>query len=552
MPKPVWIVAFAGLETDVEVDELSVERQDCEERIRIVLIAFQKSAEALDGSIELFCGAAKESERLAISVAESLGLAVHVILPLPLSEFADDFRQRPGEWDNILATIGKAGGLVDHDGNSVSKLCSRGERKRRTADWPPVPRPGWTFRVSEGSHERVACHHDAVTQMLDAADAWIVLVDQTKQDDRGYRLAILEQAEARGLPSAIIDPWKKCSPQIDWKAKPWSSDTVIEDLRPIIDGRQQNVPTSSNNIECNFAALDDFANRTGGRVMNRAMTIISLQFSATIIATINSALLLPIMTSQSRRIVSQWDMTLITYQVLFACELAFVFIAFLLGLASRWSNLKSRWRQARFGAEVLRSLIQTRGLVDPLFPIVARHDPVWHRFALSSGLAAHRENPVHNFDWQSIKAVYHRDRMEHQRNAYFRKQLVGASKLSAVCGRIAAWTGALAPIGLILAIYLKWMHSDWITTSTWSPVFIKFLPILLPLLAGTSASLKVITDAGRRAERYNTQANRLERASQWFISLQTPSSIRRAVYATEEILLDELIEWHVASKNTGN
>jgi hypothetical protein len=104
---------------------------------------------------------------------------------------------------------------------------------------------------------------------------------------------------------------------------------------------------------------------------------------------------------------------------------------------------------------------------------------------------------------------------------------------------------------LIFAIYLKIAHADWVTNSVWSPVFITFLPILLPLLAGTAGSLKVVTDAGRRAERYKMQAERLHALSNWFPTLKTPSSIRRAVVLTEEILLDELIEWHAASKNTG-
>jgi hypothetical protein len=73
----------------------------------------------------------------------------------------------------------------------------------------------------------------------------------------------------------------------------------------------------------------------------------------------------------------------------------------------------------------------------------------------------------------------------------------------------------------------------------------------LPLLAGTATSLIVVTDAGRRTERYKTQANRLQAINQWFPTLKTVSSLRRAVVLTEEILLDELIEWHAASKSTG-
>jgi hypothetical protein len=154
-------------------------------------------------------------------------------------------------------------------------------------------------------------------------------------------------------------------------------------------------------------------------------------------------------------------------------------------------------------------------------------------------------------NWEESKSNYLRDRIEVQRKAYFQKLQVGASRLSAVCGRVGFWAGSLAPVCLLLALYLKFAHEEWITTSVWSPILITFLPVLLPLLAGTATSLRVVTDAGRRAERYRTVAQQLQSLSEWLPTLKTPASIRRAVVSAETILLDELIEWHAASKTTG-
>jgi hypothetical protein len=98
---------------------------------------------------------------------------------------------------------------------------------------------------------------------------------------------------------------------------------------------------------------------------------------------------------------------------------------------------------------------------------------------------------------------------------------------------------------------LRHWQSDWTRLNAWSPLLVSFLPIFLPLLAAAAMSLRVVTDASRRAERYGIMFDRLDWMASWFQSLRTPSTIRRAVARTEEILLDELVEWYAAAKDAG-
>ena len=85
-----------------------------------------------------------------------------------------------------------------------------------------------------------------------------------------------------------------------------------------------------------------------------------------------------------------------------------------------------------------------------------------------------------------------------------------------------------------------------------APLFTKFFPILLPLLAGIGTTLVLATDSGRRAERYQNLGERLDQLARIIPGLKTTSALAAIVYETEEILLDELVEWHTASQNAGH
>jgi hypothetical protein len=74
---------------------------------------------------------------------------------------------------------------------------------------------------------------------------------------------------------------------------------------------------------------------------------------------------------------------------------------------------------------------------------------------------------------------------------------------------------------------------------------------LLPLLGGVFPSLRNALDASRRTYRYRQLAERLTTAAKTIAALNTESATRRHILATEEILLDERIEWKLAEEQNG-
>jgi hypothetical protein len=92
-------------------------------------------------------------------------------------------------------------------------------------------------------------------------------------------------------------------------------------------------------------------------------------------------------------------------------------------------------------------------------------------------------------------------------------------------------------------------HADGLS---WLAAFcFSFLPIALPLAAGVFISLRIALDSGRRTYRYQELTERLTTAAATLETLETEASVRRTVTATEEILLDELVEWHLAERQNG-
>ena len=77
---------------------------------------------------------------------------------------------------------------------------------------------------------------------------------------------------------------------------------------------------------------------------------------------------------------------------------------------------------------------------------------------------------------------------------------------------------------------------------------LQFLPAFLPLLASVAISLTIVTDYGRRKERYSIMATRLQELSEWFPTIRSPYAAKRGVQRCEEILLDELVEWYASNK----
>ena len=153
---------------------------------------------------------------------------------------------------------------------------------------------------------------------------------------------------------------------------------------------------------------------------------------------------------------------------------------------------------------------------------------------------------------------YHQGRVVNQLD-YFTSKLNPASTWGMARKKIGKYSSWAALAVITIALIWKFSHGEAEVAKPaaeaqnslqfWTEaVVMKFLPAFLPLLASVAISLTIVTDYGRRKERYSIMTERLRELSVWFPTIRSPYAVKRAVEKCEEILLDELVEWYAANK----
>lgn len=556
MVVPIWIVGFSGHRPNDEHCRKSEELESCRPRIREALLRYQEIAQNAGGEIHFHSSVAEGSDIIAIEVAQELGIVVHVILPMSIERFADDFDSSPEAWDRALAIIGTAGGLAGFETDRIQALCKRGAGRYQTSSDLPAPQTKWTFRVSNGTRERPLCYYECGEEMLESCDGLIAVHCQATEKVGGTT-DVMEQAKSQNLLVASIDP---LADDIEWSSddKKWEHDEIFAELHHVCESHvEKNCPKAENCgfLDAELERYNQISMASGNWFRNSLLIGVGLHFVASTIA----------ITSISFH--WGWFAT--------AVELILVAAAIVIGI---WSHkyIHEQWRQSRFAAEVLRGLSQSCVFLDPIKPLVSHHHPAWHRFALSYSLhdpQCASEDPVDNLE------QYRKDRIENQLR-YFRAKLKPASFWGTIWKKVSKFSAYLAVAAILSALILKcYPHkhetaaepkqSAKVTTEvahdtplvklghhekshkkdrlllTWA----KFFSAFLPLLASVALSLTMVTDYGRRKERYSIMTKRLEELSTWFTHIKSPHSARSAVQRCEEILLDELIEWYASNKD---
>ena len=535
MVTPVWMVGFSGHRPKDEPGRRSDELEGCRPRIRDAFVRYQEMAAKANGELHFFASVAEGADTIAIEVAQELKIVVHVILPMSVKRFSQDFANSPAAWDRALAIIATAGGLAGLKADEIQQLCEQGNGKFKDVGDLPKPNSKWTFRLSNGSRERPYCYYECGEEMLDVCDGLIAVHCQATQKVGGTT-DVIKQANSKGLVVASIDP---LTSEVEWNsAQPdWKPDSVLTELHHISEKHSAKFPQSDDDcLDAEFERYNQISLTNGRWFRYTLVSGVVLHFVA---ATIGIASLS-----------FHWGAlaTLI--------ELLLVVAAIGLGFLSWWKDFHEHWRQTRFAAEVLRGLKQSCTFLDPIAPLVSHHHPGWHRFAMS--------NSVHQPECQSADPVarlaeYHQERVVNQLD-YFTSKLTPASQWGTAWKTIAKFASLLALAVITFAFLWKLAHLG-AHVETAKPaeeasglfqlfevLVLKFLPAFLPLLASVAISLTIVTDYGRRKERYSIMANRLKELSLWFPTIRSPYAAKRAVKRCEEILLDELVEWYASNK----
>ena len=484
------------------------------------------------GHIEVLTSLAAGADLELADVASDLQIPLHVILPTPAQDFHKDFEGDDASWSRVTKYI---------DMTTAGQL-------------------GSTIRVSQGSSERPDCYHETNIQILQSCDLLLAVWDGQPENGIGGTAEAIAYARRASMPLIMVNPVNRDVTN-EGNIENWpKSDSLVEDLNKSLD-------TQETTADAIFKELDRTATEGGKRFRGRLVLAMALHFAAALLAA-TTASFTPVMLHSSEETVAgvvepvtedapadkehAHEGNPLLPKVMTAIELLLVSIAWYIMWKAHHGNLHTLWRKNRFATEVGRGLLATSGLLDPLDPLLVRHAPEWRRFSVSFALLADRENPS-SLSMEDLKSSYIEKRLVAQAQSHFAKKLPIAKRLSHRLSAIATFASYSAPIFIFIALGAKVLDVKHLASSSYLLAAIIFwLPVVLPLLAGSAISFVVATDSARRAERYQLMIDRLNIATQNLVSLKTPGAVSRSVAIAEDIMIDELIEWYVASKNVGH
>ena len=516
MLKPRYLVGFTGHRAGY--DETLIRPA-----LKAALEDLQKLAVQAGGELDLYASIAEGADTLCVEVARELGLAVHLLLPLPESEFAKDFSS-PQTWERSQRQITLA-----------SKKPSRD-----------------SVRFAAGEMTRPDCYFDQGIQILEAVDVLVAVWDGEKARGLGGTEQIVSQAKHTGVPVVILHS-KTAQNRLEGDlSAAFTADEVMTELHHIAEKAGSSCASQPGTADDLQTCLDGIAKTEANRFRPSIVRIILLHGIAALMAAWVTLKLAD---------GSAWEKWkwLIT-----AVELGLVTYALWLGKRLHQRHTQECWIRCRFAAELVRGFRASVPLIDPLSPTVAVHDPKWRRFALSAGLLVNAQRA--NIQPQTLRDDYIATRLSETHPdgqiRHYQEMNQKALRWWNITGTVSKWSALMAPPFVLLSLLNKlsklellqgWMHGPWKldqAPATW-PLVVLF-PIALPLLAGVSNGIRQALDAGRRKERYPEMAKRLTTLRTHLQHLETRATIAQSVTQTEEILLDELREWQLTAKTTGH
>lgn len=522
--KPAWIVGFSGHRNLLHPDRVRA-------GIHVALSRCRQLVDEGGGQLHLYVSAAYGADLLAISVAEELGLPVHLVLPKPVvmlddgsasrvEGFASDFTNASGqfladEWEKALGFIRKA---------------ERGEK-------------GWTYRLVSGSQVEPECYYDAGVQMMEAADFFLAVWDGEAARGLGGTAEMVEQATVSAMPWMHVHASSGHLQEHGFDGFSIESDEGHRLMKSL--------PLEmSRSTREQFLHLDGLANQHSHAFRNTVVKGIWINAAATLTAAVAALL------QGTSLAAAQWIAALALF------EWILVVIAWVRIKRLSRGQVHAHWMRSRFAVELMRAMFGSHRLLDPLHPPVARHKLEWQRFAITAGLQLATEE-VRKSTWQQERDAYVADRLDDPRTGQIPHFLAKQKEAAPVFDRLTKLHKRVSYAAVIFvfgAFLYKGTHAvlgtfyqSGLTPPPGLPtiavvVFFRFFPIALPLIAGVAMALRNAKDSGRRKIRYLELSTRLTRVREQLLRLRTESSCRRCVGIIEEVLLDELIEWHLSER----
>jgi hypothetical protein len=454
--------------------------------VRTVLEALRREG---PGEWIALSSAAAGADTLFAQQALALGLAWHVVLPLPPAEFRNDFS--PAEWKVTEALLPEAEQVrvIGESGSRDNTYLDCGMETVNDCDMLIALWDGQPTRGRGGTADIVAYARELKKPL--------VIIDAVTFETRRENFE-------RFMPHDRSLDYFNALPEAPAVAEPVAGGITPAALTPIVAFQQK---------------VDHAASRGAPQYRRLIASIVLLHVLATLIA--------------AAALAFEWHLATVPWFKLF-CLLGALGVA----LALRHAGTHHHWVHCRLAAEITRSALATWGLprAAPLFEDLdlaefrqlTRTLHILHRRAASA-----RPVPMAEF-----KQSYLAQRVDDQL-AYYRHRLDRALPLLRRL-HLGFWIATVLAI-LCTAAYA--LHLGELPHGT-EELLYYFLPISLPVVAAAFISLISVYDLQRRVARYRETEHLLESSRSQIAFSQTWTSLERVVQKTERALLQEVLEWH--------
>ncbi len=557
MLKPIYLVAFSGHRPSDQPGRTNADLIAAAPRIEAALAKLKAQVEANGGELQFISSLAAGSDIIACRAALRLGMPLHIFLSLPEEEFFEvGFAEKDHlPWKDpalqILSAVHPHTTLRPTTLPSPSGILPLTHTDGSPLDLAPSHRH--TIRVLDSAGTTTERYALANAKMLEAADA-LLLVNVTGSNNTSAGTARLkQQADAIHLPHICIDPLHDVSTEhhLAELADTAAPSRVL--MGKIDHHLSRKLSSSADPFAELVNSLRKQANDKSKKTRFGLGSAISLHATAGFIAAFAAA---------CSYYFKKESPNFLAYFALFAIvELILVATAFTLEWLGHRRHERETWHLCRFAREVLRGIEASSPFLDPLFPEISRHRLEWDRFAVTAALLLRQKTgPLAPTDLLAARDTYVKDRVLNQLAKY--KNDAQKAKLPAlIFKKVAHWSAHLAlPVVAFAALVKSAEFMDkndpFIKLDTHSistPLILLFLPILLPLAASLGTSFISTFDFARRAARYPEMVRALEKTAHLLPTFDTVPAINDTIRRTEEILIDEIIDWHASQlSSTGD
>lgn len=425
MIKPRYLAGFTGHR---KIENPDIIRQS----LASEFARLKTTIETSGGVLELYVSAAYGADLLACEEAGKLGIPIHLVIPKPvvLKEGSSEVDTRAG----FAADFWKDGVFLESDWNTAHRFIENARRGEH----------GGTLRLTPGTQNEPECYYDAGLQMMEPLDVLVAVWNGKPAEGLGGTEHWISLAKKHRLPHVIISPESgKAEPHhLNCLASPDDkSRKIFADLEVFSSDCTECGEKQQETARQFFKRLEVCSDKHSKFFRHSLVCTILWHGTATLVAAI--AAVLP-------QTALHWKVALAS---LAALELSLVVSAYRRSRRLHRDGTHDRWMESRFAAELMRAMMHSAGLLDPLHPLIARHHPHWRRFAITAGLMIQRESERH--DWSDARVIYLENRLRHPdpkigQIAYFTKKQAEAeprfkrthwwgSKLGGAAHRIRDW-----------------------------------------------------------------------------------------------------------------